>query len=876
MPLIPITLDPGHAKNYNKGVIDTYYESNRMYDLSLYLKNSLEKYGIFKVYTTKPQLDMCPTLYDRATVAIKNGSRVILSLHSNACSTPSVKGVEAMVSSFRNNDDFNNAMIACVTETFRNNGSPDTKNRGQVKKLNSSGTDYYGLIRHSVSRKGIQFPILMEHGFHTNVDECTLLNDTDFLRILADNEAKCLYSLLNQYYVSDETPIYYFYAKSSLNIRTYPSLDDKSLVVGVYNGGEQVPVISIDGEWARVLFHECMYYVKANYLVEANSSFSAVPTYDKVKNILPVDTSVSTPTENSASTTPAQTPSSSSTAVPISDVETLCYNFFIKDMDLNTAAACGILANIKAESDFNPTALGDSGTSFGLCQWHKTRWDSLKKFASDNGLNYKDATTQLKYFKSEIEAKYQSVLTTLKNVKNTADGAYAAAYAFCVNFEIPSNKEAVGNTRGNTAKNTFWTKYGIKNINTQYNNDDQTVGASDVNYIGTGSTTDNLNMRKGPGTNYTKIGLIPSGTLVKVYIDSVCKGTNWYRVDYENLTGYCSRDYIKIDSITFKKATVSTALNLRDQPSLKGKVIKVLTAGTVVYQTKVDSDPEWSFVVLSEDDLNKIKNGTYNDGLQFVCNKYLTMSAETTLAGNLEETMRSGKLPFGVGQVNCSVLNVRNGPGTNYTKIATINRGTAVAILGHNNGWTEIMYRGNLEYVAEQYINIITDVGEKLEGEIDKEILPYIKSLPELDAVTFFSKTLKGYLSSDYGERTHPITKKTSFHHGIDIAANGGTPIYSPIDGFCLTSAYDSGGFGNYLRILAVDGTYHYFAHMKSTGIPKPGDPVYAGEKIGLVGTTGSSTGNHLHYEIRVADGSRVNPNEYQFTKSLLVESDQA
>ena len=123
-----------------------------------------------------------------------------------------------------------------------------------------------------------------------------------------------------------------------------------------------------------------------------------------------------------------------------------------------------------------------------------------------------------------------------------------------------------------------------------------------------------------------------------------------------------------------------------------------------------------------------------------------------------------------------------------------------------------------------------------------------------------------------------PITGQYSMHWGIDIGANGGTPIYATVDGFVMTNAYDKNGYGNYLCILAVDGTKHYYAHMKSTAIPKKGEIVYAGMKIGYVGTTGASTGNHLHYEIRKMDNTRIAPDEYQFNASinLKVENTEA
>ena len=180
---------------------------------------------------------------------------------------------------------------------------------------------------------------------------------------------------------------------------------------------------------------------------------------------------------------------------------------------------------------------------------------------------------------------------------------------------------------------------------------------------------------------------------------------------------------------------------------------------------------------------------------------------------------------------------------------------------------------------SESYLKITYDIGHVLENpEFDAGIYEAVQELPQVIATQWLSKILKGRLTSPYGKRYHPITGQYSMHWGIDIGANGGTPIYATVDGFVMTNAYDKNGYGNYLCILAVDGTKHYYAHMKSTAIPKKGEIVYAGMKIGYVGTTGASTGNHLHYEIRKMDNTRIAPDEYQFNASinLKVENTEA
>ncbi len=142
------------------------------------------------------------------------------------------------------------------------------------------------------------------------------------------------------------------------------------------------------------------------------------------------------------------------------------FEFLVEEMDLNIAAACGVLANIQHESGFNHEALGDKGTSYGICQWHNTRWETMKTWCKSNGYNWKTLEGQLNYLKKELSAntnKYlyngKKIYDKLAAVPNTSQGAYDAGYTWCVMFEVPANKEQKGKVRGNLAKDTYWPEY---------------------------------------------------------------------------------------------------------------------------------------------------------------------------------------------------------------------------------------------------------------------------------------------------------------------------------------------------------------------------------------------------------------------------------
>lgn len=140
------------------------------------------------------------------------------------------------------------------------------------------------------------------------------------------------------------------------------------------------------------------------------------------------------------------------------------YEYLRNTMKLNVAAACGVLANIEYESSFNPTLEGDNGTSYGICQWHATRYDALKSYCKDHGYSHKELDGQLHYLEYELKNDYPSVYSYLKNVDNMAQGAYDAAYYWCYYFEIPSDKETKAKKRGNIAKDTYWPIYYNKEI----------------------------------------------------------------------------------------------------------------------------------------------------------------------------------------------------------------------------------------------------------------------------------------------------------------------------------------------------------------------------------------------------------------------------
>ncbi|MXO75534.1 peptidoglycan DD-metalloendopeptidase family protein [Altererythrobacter aerius] len=117
-----------------------------------------------------------------------------------------------------------------------------------------------------------------------------------------------------------------------------------------------------------------------------------------------------------------------------------------------------------------------------------------------------------------------------------------------------------------------------------------------------------------------------------------------------------------------------------------------------------------------------------------------------------------------------------------------------------------------------------------------------------------------GSTSSGYGMRTHPVIGGKRAHKGIDLAAPTGTPIYATADGVIGKADWFS-SYGLFVSIAHGGDIETRYAHMSRVAVAA-GDRVRKGDVIGYVGSTGRSTGPHLHYEVRVA-GEAVNPIPY-------------
>ena len=121
-------------------------------------------------------------------------------------------------------------------------------------------------------------------------------------------------------------------------------------------------------------------------------------------------------------------------------------------------------------------------------------------------------------------------------------------------------------------------------------------------------------------------------------------------------------------------------------------------------------------------------------------------------------------------------------------------------------------------------------------------------------------------LTSSYGSRIHPVLGGRRNHNGVDLAQPTGTPVYATADGIVSRADY-WGSYGNYIQIEHGGEMETRYAHLSGYAVAA-GEQVRKGQLIGYVGSTGRSTGPHLHYEVRVA-GEPVDPTPYMVDTQL-------
>jgi N-acetylmuramoyl-L-alanine amidase len=192
MSELRICLDAGHGNKEN--FANNYYESEGNLEACLLLQKELEKYKNVKVFMTRTKHNENPSLAQRGQVAVKNNCQVFYSWHSDASSNPNTRGVTVIRSVKRPNSQFFGTLLAQAISLVMNAPlSPYVGNIGGVwTRLypDTTNTDYYGVIREAVTSNVVEYAFLVEHSFHTNLQDIAYLDSAKNRQLIVEAEAK--------------------------------------------------------------------------------------------------------------------------------------------------------------------------------------------------------------------------------------------------------------------------------------------------------------------------------------------------------------------------------------------------------------------------------------------------------------------------------------------------------------------------------------------------------------------------------------------------------------------------------------------------------------------------------------------------------------
>ncbi len=155
-------------------------------------------------------------------------------------------------------------------------------------------------------------------------------------------------------------------------------------------------------------------------------------------------------------------------------------------------------------------------------------------------------------------------------------------------------------------------------------------------------------------------------------------------------------------------------------------------------------------------------------------------------------------------------------------------------------------------------------------GRWTMQLPPNIAAI-DLNSISKYVLPVTGVISSGFGWRIHPVTGERKLHKGVDFAAPTGTPIFAAADGVVTDAGWTDGGYGNIVELRHDDGSVTLYAHANSVYVSK-GQTVRKGTAIAEVGTTGRSTGPHLHFEVQPDGKTAVDPMDYLQLRQVTLD----
>ncbi len=398
-----------------------------------------------------------------------------------------------------------------------------------------------------------------------------------------------------------------------------------------------------------------------------------------------------------------------------------------------------------------------------------------------------------------------------------------------------------------------------------------------------------------------------------ILISLISSGYHIFISEYFNLSerNFLVREIIKKEIVEDKKEIIQEKKEKVTLPNIKKNIdkvqyvekkIEILQGDTFVSILKnLNFEQENIYEIISEIenffDLNKIKTGeiisVFENSFGEIKKIEFFKSSETIISVNLDkdinlnirELNKDSFVESKEYTITESLFSdgIKNGVSADIlVKIISlfsfdldfqrdIRVNTVVSI---SYEFDEIIETGKLQYNDIKYASIIID-GKKLE---------YFKFITDDGYVDYFNRAGKNVkksilktpldgarISSNFGMRKHPISGFNKMHKGVDFAAPTGTPIYAGGNGI-VEYVGSNGGYGKYIRIRHNNGYKTAYAHLSNykKGISK-GVRINQGEVIGYVGSTGNSTGPHLHYEI-IYQNKHINPLKLKLPSGKILE----
>ena len=289
----------------------------------------------------------------------------------------------------------------------------------------------------------------------------------------------------------------------------------------------------------------------------------------------------------------------------------------------------------------------------------------------------------------------------------------------------------------------------------------------------------------------------------------------------------------------------------RFNTSVTESVTNIVTTGKTTWDTHIDSNPLKAYK-LDAQDWQRLQDNAVTE-----IKKVIQKMQETLDAANLTATLDvTGTVNFGAGGGAAGDGGSAGGGMTGSSILGQV----FSQYNGSTSGILNSTYLGSGSTGSNKLSSTVTNTVNKGGYGLYSNYDTSYYASEGTDLISRFLVGGNAHMSSGYGPRTPPCPGASSFHQGQDIGADGGTPIKAGVTGI-VQFLPNNGGAGNNVRVVMEDGSYVSLMHMSGfNSAYKNGDLVYPGDIVGYVGTTGVSTGNHLHVSYYDANGQSHDP----------------